>query len=93
MQWGLERCISEGVPAYLESTLEAGPLYSKHGFDVVETVEMGLEARDGKPTTYKEICFLFRPDTTDQKASEQPPNIQVSKALDATHPRSESPLQ
>lgn len=56
----------EGVPAYLESTLEAGALYIKHGFERVDTIEMDVDATEGASTVYKEICFLFRPDTEDQ---------------------------
>lgn len=31
-RWGLERAVKEGLPVYLESTINAIPLYVKLGF-------------------------------------------------------------
>lgn len=32
LQWGLQRAMKDNVPAYLESTIDAAPLYEKEGF-------------------------------------------------------------
>ncbi len=41
LQQVLERCDSEGVPAYLESSKEANvPFYERHGFRVTESIEV-----------------------------------------------------
>lgn len=42
MKWGLERSRQENVPAYLESTLDALPFYSKLGFTGTEKIKMVL---------------------------------------------------
>ena len=60
LRWGLEQCKRYQVPAYLESTADAGVLYRKHGFEVVETLAMVVEGVEGRPV-YKEECFIFRP--------------------------------
>jgi predicted N-acetyltransferase YhbS len=61
IRWGLEHCRGDNVPAYLESTVEAGPLYERHGFKAVENLSMVLEgmARDSIPIVYEETCFIF----------------------------------
>lgn len=42
---GLEACDRDGVPAYLESSKERNvPLYERHGFRVVERLELGRGA-------------------------------------------------
>ena len=63
IQWGINRCTADRVPALLESTGDAGPLYRRHGFKAVEDVSMALEpqSQDGKPTLYRETCFLYVP--------------------------------
>ncbi len=63
IMWGQDRCRRENVPAYLESTIEAGPLYKRHGFEAVETISLALKATEDEdlPTIYQEIGFLFRP--------------------------------
>ena len=50
------------MPAYLESTINARPLYEKHGFEVVEKIAMMLEGVEGEEgrELYEEICFVFR---------------------------------
>ena len=54
--WGLKRCSDEGLPAYLESTLNAGPLYEKLGFKNIRKVSIANES-----VTYEEGCYLFNP--------------------------------
>jgi ribosomal protein S18 acetylase RimI-like enzyme len=63
VQWGLERCRAENYPAYLESTMNAVPLYDRHGFVAVEKIYLELETanEDGKPESYTEIGLLYRP--------------------------------
>jgi len=65
VQWGIDRCKEDNVPAYLESTTEAGPFYEKHGFEHTDILSMELKGtlEGEKPQVYKEICFLFRPKT------------------------------
>jgi hypothetical protein len=63
LQWGLDECRINNSPAWLESTLEAAPLYRNNGFVDVEKVSMKIdvaEDADGQKT-YSEICFIFRP--------------------------------
>ena len=63
LQWGLDRCMTENIPAYLESTVDAGPLYGRHGFKAAEDVSMVLEQilENGAPVVYQETCFLYTP--------------------------------
>ena len=65
LRWCLRRCTKENVPAYLESTADAGPLYEKHGFERVDTIDMLLDGNEGsaKAMNYEETCFLFNPRT------------------------------
>ena len=64
LQWGLQRCIHDNVPAYLESTVEAGPLYERHGFSSAENIFMVLKGREDESILYEEVCFVFRPHAT-----------------------------
>ena len=64
LQWGLVRCVRDNVPAYLESTVDAGPLYERHGFTSAENLSMVLEGREGESALYEEVCFIFRPGAT-----------------------------
>lgn len=66
LQWGVQRCKEERVPAYLESTIEAVPLYEKNGF--VEKGRFGMDIRphseewgEGEWARYEEVCFLYAP--------------------------------
>ncbi|CAD6578678.1 MAG: hypothetical protein ASARMPREDX12_008937 [Alectoria sarmentosa] len=61
LQWGLERCVRDNVLAYLESTVDAGPLYERHGFASAENISMVLEGKEGESVLYEEVCFIFRP--------------------------------
>ena len=63
LQWGLMHCEKDNVPAYLEGTVDAGPLYERHGFQAAKTISMALNggARGGAPVVYEETCFVFRP--------------------------------
>jgi len=63
MNWALDRCKEENVPAYLESTMDAGPLYRRLGFEPAQKISMVLKGLgvDGAPLLYEEACFLFRP--------------------------------
>jgi len=63
MNWALARCKKENVPAYLESTMDAGPLYRKLGFEPVQGMSMVLKGLgvNGAPLLYEETCFLCRP--------------------------------
>ncbi|KAF2787556.1 putative GNAT family acetyltransferase [Melanomma pulvis-pyrius CBS 109.77] len=62
VQWGLEHCKREGVPAYLESTMEAAPLYSKNGFTVAATMSLSMKGEgDNTDKVYQEVACIFRP--------------------------------
>lgn len=66
MRWGTERAIKDKVPAYMESTAEAGPLYERQGFKAVEKISMLLEGigKDGASVNYEETCYIFRPEVS-----------------------------
>lgn len=72
LQWGLRHCKQDNVPAYLESTVDAGPLYERHGFARAETISMALQGRDdgSESVLYEEVCFIFRPGATTAPAIE-----------------------
>ncbi|KAI1377029.1 putative GNAT family acetyltransferase [Hypoxylon crocopeplum] len=61
VQWGIEQCKKEDVPAYLESTLEAAPFYRRLGFVDVEkfSLEYRISGYD-MPKVYEEISFIYR---------------------------------
>ena len=63
VRWGIEQCKKHNVPACLESTIEAAPLYENNHFVGMETFSLDLhgEAGENKPDVYREICFLYRP--------------------------------
>ena len=61
LEWGLEQSKRYQVPAYLESTAAAGPLYRKHGFEIAETLAMVVKDLNGKSVVYEEKCFVFKP--------------------------------
>ncbi len=54
-RWGLDRCVKDNIPAYLESTLNAVPFYGKLGFKITERVSIELEG----PVFYEEACCLY----------------------------------
>lgn len=58
IQWALEKCRTENIPAWLESTLESAALYQKLGFESQGKIDMTLP--DG--TYYEEVGLLFQPD-------------------------------
>ena len=64
LQWGLKHCTRDNAPAYLESTLDAGRLYERHGFKAAGTLSMVLDGAvddDNASIVYEETCFVFRP--------------------------------
>jgi hypothetical protein len=63
VKWAISRCEKDGLPAYLEGTRNALRFYESHGFRVMGTVAMELEAPDssGQSFLYEEDCLLFRP--------------------------------
>jgi GNAT superfamily N-acetyltransferase len=48
VRWGLQWAESLGLPVHLEASPEALPLYRSLGFDVVDSVVVGVEDWDGK---------------------------------------------
>jgi len=66
IKWGIDRCTTDQVPALLESTVDAAPLYRRHGFKAAESVSMVLEenSEDGTSIIYHETCFLYTPTTS-----------------------------
>ncbi|KAK5635348.1 hypothetical protein RRF57_011060 [Xylaria bambusicola] len=65
VNWGLEQCNKDGVPGYLESTLEAAPFYEKMGFAASVKISMRylIEGQD-QSEMYEEIAFVYRPGST-----------------------------
>ncbi|KAL9069691.1 MAG: hypothetical protein Q9161_005392 [Pseudevernia consocians] len=61
LQWGIQHCIHDNIPAYLESTVDAGPLYERHGFAAAEKISMVLKGTENESVNYEEVCFVFRP--------------------------------
>ena len=65
LQWGIERSKQEGVPIYLESTVEAGPLYEGLGFVLKGVIPLEFlreeTGKEGIGESGKELCFLFVP--------------------------------
>jgi GNAT superfamily N-acetyltransferase len=62
IQWGLDHCKQENVPAYLESTMEAVPLYEKMGFRVAARITLRFDERgDGTAGVYEEAACIFKP--------------------------------
>ena len=63
LQWGLDRSKSDSYAAYLESTIDAGPLYERHKFKVAENLSTVLDriGKDGAAVVYEETFFIFRP--------------------------------
>lgn len=60
IKWGVDRCIEDHVPALLESTVDAGPLYRRHGFRAAEDISMELgQTAGGMPVVYEETSFLY----------------------------------
>ena len=63
VEWGLERSRKEGVPAALESTMNAARFYERLGFKPEKQISMQLDGvgKDGGSVLYEETCFVFRP--------------------------------
>ncbi|KAL8844817.1 MAG: hypothetical protein Q9176_000917 [Flavoplaca citrina] len=57
MKWGLDRCCTSNVPAYLESTLKAVPFYERLGFKTMCRVIISLD----ESMAYEEACCLYEP--------------------------------
>lgn len=66
----------EKLPVYLESTMEAVPLYERLGFEKVDEFEMEISVRTSGPDenegegeseggeekiTYREVCMVYGP--------------------------------
>jgi len=61
VKWGIERALKEQLPAYLESTDEAGHLYESLGFKPAASITMVLDGvgKDGTSVNYEEISYIF----------------------------------
>ena len=55
----MRQCEIDGVPAYLESTLEAVDFYKKRGFTPLET--FSLDVSHVGCGIYSETSFVYRP--------------------------------
>lgn len=66
IQWGLERCKQEGIPAYLESTMEAVPLYTKNGFVAASEIFLAIDENN----TYEEAACIYQPEINSSTSSE-----------------------
>ena len=58
IKWGIEKSRETNIPAYLESTLNAVPLYERLGFKTMEILSIDLEGS----VIYEEACCVFIPD-------------------------------
>ena len=58
IKWGLDKSRESNIPAYLESTLNAVPLYERLGFKTMENLSIDLE----ESFMYEEACCVFIPD-------------------------------
>ena len=54
MQWAIQKCREENLPAYLESTTAASALYQKLGFVPAKKISIALE----DDMVYEEVCYL-----------------------------------
>lgn len=63
IEYGVELATKDNVPAYLESTWEAGPLYERCGFKANENLSMTLQLQQdgGESLVYEETCYIFEP--------------------------------
>ncbi|ROT35136.1 putative GNAT family acetyltransferase [Sodiomyces alkalinus F11] len=62
VRWGIDRSGEDGVPLYLESTLEAAPFDQNHGFVSREKVSVRMGGGGNcVPELYEEIIFIFEP--------------------------------
>jgi GNAT superfamily N-acetyltransferase len=62
IEWGKELCQKDGVPIYLESTVEAENFYQKRGFKRKEAIKWDLDEvyKKGEPIIYQEVCYIFQ---------------------------------
>lgn len=62
VDWGIQKSIADHVPVYIESTLEAAPLYEKCGLTSRDNVLLEYTAA-GKdlPEVYKEVVYVLEP--------------------------------
>ncbi|KAI0411392.1 putative GNAT family acetyltransferase [Xylaria grammica] len=60
VRWGLGQCKRDGVPGYLESTLDATPFYEKMGFVAFKNISLRYQVEgNDKHEVYEEIAFLY----------------------------------
>ncbi|KAI0908735.1 putative GNAT family acetyltransferase [Ustulina deusta] len=59
VRWGLGQCSKDGVPGYLESTLDAAPFYEKMGFTAFGKISLRypIESQN-QYEVYEEIAFV-----------------------------------
>ncbi len=83
--------MKDNAPAYLESTIDAAPLYEKNGFKAAEKLSMILEgiSEDGATIVYEETCFIFRPSDS---ASTSNVSFQPLNSTEAGHTDREQTL-
>ncbi|KAH8662912.1 amidase signature domain-containing protein [Tricladium varicosporioides] len=59
IQWGIERAEENKVPIYLDSTLDAAPLYRRHGFVALDGLALAIPNDEkGQPIFYQELSML-----------------------------------
>jgi len=63
VKWGIERCEQEGVPAYLEGTLNAAAFYEKMGFRALDRISLRyeLDSEENRDWVYQETVFRYDP--------------------------------
>ncbi|KAF2028370.1 acyl-CoA N-acyltransferase [Setomelanomma holmii] len=63
VDWALEKCEAEGLPAYVESTVEAVPFYERLGFEEAGRISMDLRSvcSDETAGLYEEVGCIYRP--------------------------------
>ncbi|KAB5542860.1 acyl-CoA N-acyltransferase [Coniochaeta sp. 2T2.1] len=64
----LEKARADGMPIYLESTLDTVHMYERLGFRKVDAFHMKIPRPGGDPEhlseIYEEVCMVWRPDET-----------------------------
>ncbi|PVI02750.1 acyl-CoA N-acyltransferase [Periconia macrospinosa] len=58
LKWGLQRADELNLPVYLESSPTAYPLYRKHGFKDVGSVDVDLAPYGGEGLTHSAPCMV-----------------------------------
>ncbi|KAK5173069.1 uncharacterized protein LTR77_003191 [Saxophila tyrrhenica] len=68
IEWGLQRAREDGVPAYLEASVEGKPVYERHGFQQVgELVPWDMRPH-GIDVTFDIAKMAYYPDSHEERS-------------------------